>query len=71
MLTYVRNVDPKKIKNSEKILTFWQIFEVRCFRQSSNLTSVETKPRHDVTVKQGVFQLMKKETQLTPSHFVI
>ena len=47
-----RLLNPKKMKNSEKIFIFCLIFEVMCFHQSSNLTFVVSKWSHNVTVPQ-------------------
>jgi len=43
------------MKISQKIFDFSAKFEVWCFHNSSNLTSVETFWCHDVTWKSGCF----------------
>jgi len=43
----LRILNPKIVKYFQKIFIFWQEFEVWCFHQSSNLTSVETKWCHE------------------------
>jgi hypothetical protein len=52
---FIRMLNPKKMKNFQKICIYPQEFKVWCFHQSSNLASVVTKWRHDVTWKSGCF----------------
>jgi len=40
--SFIQILNPKKMNNFKKCMFFWQIFEVWCFDQSSNLTFVET-----------------------------
>ncbi len=44
-------LNPKLVEYFQIICTFLQESEVWCLRNFSNLTSVVTKQRHDVTVK--------------------
>jgi len=69
-----RLLNPKKMKNSEKIFTFWLIFEVRCFHQSSNLTSVVTKWNHEFSKNSDIFTARENRAILgssacSPLHF--
>jgi len=50
-----RLLNPKEIKNSEKIFTFWQIFKVWSLHQPSNMIIVVSKWCHNVTWKSGCF----------------
>jgi hypothetical protein len=44
---FFRLLNPKIVKNFQKIFAFRQEFEVWCYHHSSNLTSVETKWSHE------------------------
>jgi hypothetical protein len=57
---FIRLLNPKKMKNFQKMFIFRQIFEVWCSHHSSNLTSVESKWRHDVTWKSGCFSVPER-----------
>jgi hypothetical protein len=55
-----RLLNPKEIKNSEKIFNFRQIFEVWCFHQSSNLMFVVSKWSQRVTWKSRRFSASER-----------
>ena len=57
---FIRLLNPKIMKNFQKSFVFWQIFEVWCFHQSSNLASVETFWWQAVTYKSGCLPAPEK-----------